>query len=252
MRNNFITTTLAFVFAVGLVSPSVLFAAGQNQAPVELGTAGNFVVLTKTGITTTRVTSITGNIAVSPIAASAVTGFSLVLDKSRTFSRSNLVTGKVYAANYAPPTPNMLITAISDMQTAYSNAAGRKNPTKTELGAGNIGGLTLKPGLYKWSSNVTIPTDVILSGDKNAVWIFQVAGTLDIGSGKKVILKGGAEAKNIFWQVAGVTNLGSSSVFNGNILDKTAVTVQSGAVLNGRALAQTNVTLISNTIRSSR
>lgn len=97
---------------------------------------------------------------------------------------------------------------------------------------------------------MTIPTDLTLVGNKNAVWIFQIAGTLSISSGVKVILKGGAQAKNIFWQVAGVTNLGSASVFNGTILDQTAVTMQSGAVLNGRALAQTNVTLIANTIKS--
>ncbi len=242
------TTALAVSFVLGLAGPMIALAAGP--ATVNLGTASNFVLLAKSGITTTGVTNIVGNIGVSPIGSTAITGFALKMDRSGQFSTSTKVIGKVYAANYAAPTPNMLTTAVNNMQTAYTDAAGRTNPTKTELGAGNIGGMTLKPGLYKWSSNVIISTNVTLTGDKNAVWIFQIAGTLNISSGKKVILKGGALAKNIFWQVAGVTNLGSTSVFNGNILGKTAVTMQSGAVLHGRALAQTNVTLIANTIQN--
>lgn len=239
-------TALITTISLGLVGSMAAQAAGPTA--INLGTAENFVILTKTGITTTGVTAINGNIGVSPITSTAITGFGLTLDRSRTFSRSTLVTGKVYAANYAAPTPSMLTTAISDMQIAYADASGRKNPTATELGAGNIGGKTIKPGLYKWSSNVTIPADVTLSGSSKDVWIFQIAGTLDISTGKKVILKGGAQAKNIFWQVAGRTNLASMSVFNGNILDKTAITMQSGARLNGKALAQTNVTLIANTV----
>lgn len=248
-KNSLITiTTLAVVCGLGLAGPIAVLAAGP--ATINLGTASNFVLLSKAGITTTGATTIVGNIGVSPIAATAITGFGLILDNSGTFSRSTLVTGKVFAANYAAPTPSQLTTAIKDMQTAYANAAGRTNPTATELGAGNIGGRTIRPGLYKWSSNVIIPADVTLTGDKNAVWIFQVAGTLSLSSGKKVILSGGAQAKNIFWQVAGRTNLGSASTFNGNILDKTAITMQSGAKLNGRGLAQTNVTLIANTIKN--
>ena len=134
------------------------------------------------------------------------------------------------------------------METAYKNAAGRTADV-TELGAGNIGGLTLAPGVYKWGTGVIIPTDVTLSGSKNAVWIFQIAGTLNISSAKKVILQSGALPKNIFWQVAGATTLGTNSTFNGNILDKTNIALQTGAVLNGRALAQTAVTLDANTVK---
>ena len=133
------------------------------------------------------------------------------------------------------------------MQTAYTDAAGRPAGV-TELGAGNIGGLTLAPGVYKWSSGVSIPTNVTLRGGENDVWIFQIAGTLKISSGKMVILRSGAQAKNIFWQVAGATTLGTYSTFNGNILDKTNIAVQTGATLNGRALAQTAVTLDANTV----
>lgn len=233
------------VFVGGFLIVDSTFAAGP--ATVNLGTAGNFAILSKAGISTTGTTLITGNIGVSPIASTAITGFGLTLDRYGQFSKSALVTGgNVYAANYAVPTPSALTTAILNMQTAYADAAGRKNPTATELGAGNIGGKTIAPGLYKWSSNVTIPTDVTLSGGANDVWIFQIAGILDISSGKKVILSGGAQAKNIFWQVAGKTTIGTTAVFNGNILSKTAIVLKTGAKLSGRALAQTAVTLDAN------
>lgn len=237
-----------------MIGPIVAFAKKAPPTPtaaVNLGTSGNFVILSKAGISTTGVTKITGNIGVSPIAASAITGFGLVMDRLGQFSTSALVTGKVYAADYKVPTPNMLTTAVSDMQTAYTNAAGRA-PTSaatTNVGAGSIGGLTLTPGVYKWTTGVTIPTNVTLSGGSNDVWIFQIAGTLGISSGKQVILSGGAQAKNIFWQVAGATTLGTNSTFYGTILDKTNIAIQTSAVLNGRALAQTAVTLDANTVK---
>jgi Ice-binding-like len=235
---------------------TLLLGAGQaafaapkaGPAPVDLGTAGNFVILSKAGISTTGVTKITGDIGVSPIAATAITGFGLVLDRTGRFSKSTLVTGNVYAANYKAPTPQMLTTAVSDMQTAYTNAAGRA-ASVTELGGGTLSGLTLLPGVYSWSSPVNITGDITLSGNKKAVWIFQIAQTLDISSGKTVNLSGGALAKNVFWQVAGATTLGTNSTFNGTILDQTNIALQTGAVLNGRALAQTAVTLDANTVR---
>lgn len=236
-----------------MVGPMAAFAKKTppptRTSVVNLGTSGNFVILAKTGITTTGVTKITGDMGVSPIAASAITGFGLTMGRSGQFSTSTLVNGKVYAADYKVPTPNMLNTAVGDMQTAYTDAAGRAPTYPPNLYSGNLGGRTLTSGVYKWTTGVTIPTDVTLSGRSNDVWIFQIAGTLDISPSHKVILSGDARAKNVFWQVAGVTNLGSASVFNGVILDKTAVTMQSGAVLNGKALAQTNVTLIGNTVK---
>ena len=159
------------------------------------------------------------------------------------------MTGRVYAADYAVPTPAILTQAVSNMQTAYNDAAGRTLPDHTELGAGNIGGMVLRPGLYKWSSAVTSPTNDYLSGGPNDVWIFQIAQTLGISPGKQVILINGARAKNIFWQVAGQTTLGTTSKFNGILLDQTAIVIQTGASLNGRALAQTAVTLDANSVK---
>jgi hypothetical protein len=234
------------IFGYLMIFALMVFTVQAVQQPVNLGTAGNFVILAKTGISTTGTTLIKGNIGVSPIASTAITGFGLIRDASNQFSTSSLVVGKVYAANYAVPTPATMTTAISNMQTAYTNAAGRTLPDHTELGAGNIGGMTLAPGLYKWSSSVTIPTDVILSGGANDVWVFQIAQNLVVSSGKKVVLIGGAQAKNVFWQVAGQTTLGTTSVFNGIILCKTLIAINTGATLNGKALAQTAVTLIAD------
>jgi len=142
----------------------------------------------------------------------------------------------------------MLTTAISNMQTAYTNAAGRVNPDFLNLGAGNIGGKTLTPGLYKWTSNLVIPTDITISGKATDVFIFQVAGTLKMSSAVKIILKGGVLAKNIFWQTSGATTLGTTTHFEGNILSQTGINLQTGASINGRLLAQTSVTLQMNTV----
>jgi hypothetical protein len=170
------------------------------------------------------------------------------MDSSNQFSTSSLVTGRVYGPTYAVPTPATMTTAINDMELAYTDAAGRTLPAATELGAGDISGMTLAPGLYKWSTGLSINTNVTLSGGPNDVWIFEIAGNLTVGNGAHVNLSGGAQANNIFWQVAGQATLGTTSVVNGNILCKTAIVLQTGATLNGRALAQTAVTLDAATV----
>jgi hypothetical protein len=231
----------------GLVGPMTALAASPSA--VSLGSAGNFVILAKTGISTTGSTSVTGDIGLSPAAASYITGFGLILPAAGAYSTSALITGKVYASDYASPTSANLTTAILDMQTAYTDAAGRA-PTVTELGAGNIGGLTLAPGVYKWGTGVTIPTNVTLSGNSSDVWIFQIAQTLTIASGVHVTLTGGAQAANVFWVVAGQTTVGTTAAVSGNILDQTAIVFNTGATLTGRMLAQTAVTLDSNAVTS--
>ena len=229
-----------------LVLSQAVYAAGP--AAVNLGSAGSFAILSKAGISTTGTTSVVGDIGVSPIDSTAITGFGLILDASTQFSTSSLVTGKAYAADYSPPTPTKMTTAVSDMQTAYTDAAGRTNPTATELGAGNIAGMTIAPGLYKWGTGVTVPTGVTLSGGPNDVWIFQIAQNLDVADGAIVTLSGGAQAKNVFWQVAGQATFGTTSDVKGIILSQTAIVLNTGARLNGRALAQTAVTLDANAV----
>jgi len=134
------------------------------------------------------------------------------------------------------------------MGFAYDDAAGRLSPNFIELGAGEIGGLTLAPGLYKWGTGVMITTDVTLKGGPHDVWIFQVAGTLNQGNATRVTLAGGALPKNIFWQVAGAVTIGTTAHFEGVVLAKTLIAVNTGASVNGRLLAQTAVTLQMNAI----
>src|SRR3989338_7131225 len=134
MKQNKILSNILVYF---MVFAFMAFSVNAAQPAVNLGTAGNFVILAKSGISTTGTTSIVGDIGVSPIDSTAITGFGLIADSSNTFSTSSLVTGKAYAADYAPPTPTKMTTAVSDMETAYTDAAGRTLPDATELGAGD-------------------------------------------------------------------------------------------------------------------
>ncbi len=208
---------------------------------VDLGVAGNFVILSKTGITDVYKSTVTGDVGTSPI-----TGAALLLSCAE-------VTGSVYTVDAAGPacritSATMLTSAIGDMQTAFTDAAGRVDPDFLNLGAGDIGGKTLTPGLYKWTSALVIPTDIEISGGADDVFIFQVAGTLIMSSAVNITLSGGVQAKNIFWQVAGAVTLGTTSHFEGNILGQTGINLQTGASVNGRLLAQTAVTLQMNTV----
>ena len=227
-------------------------AQAAGPATVNLGTAGNFVILAKTGISNTGSSQIWGDIGVSPIDSTAITGFDLVYVTGAEYSTSALVTGNVYAPDYVEPTPTMLTTAVGDMETAYTDAAGRINPDYTELYAGDLTGQTLTPGLYKWGTAVLISAaGVTISGAASDVWIFQIAQNLDLASGAIVTLSGGAVAANIFWQVAGQVTLGTTAAMKGVILCQTAIVVNTGATMVGRALAQTAVTLDSNMIDES-
>jgi hypothetical protein len=222
-----------------------------GPSPINLGSAGTFVILAKTGVSTTGTTAISGDIGVSPAFAGSITGFSLIADSTNVFSKSanQLVTGQIFAADYAPPTPVNMTTAISDMETAFTDAAGRTLPDYTELGAGDISGMTLAPGLYKWSSGLLVTNaGVTLAGGANDVWIFQIAGILTVDNSARITLSGGALAKNIFWQVSEQANLGTDADFSGTILSHTLISLKDRAKLTGRALAQTAVTLIASTV----
>ncbi len=219
---------------------------GAEQA-VQLGTAGTFVILAKTGVSTVPPSVITGDVGVSPAAATFLTGFSLTADASNVFSTSPQVTGKIYAPDYTPPSPAKLTTAVLDMELAFTAAAGRA-PSATELGAGNIGGMTLTSGVYKWSSGLLIPTNLTLTGSATDVWIFQVAQDLTLSNGIRVVLAGGALSKNIFWQVSGRVELGTTSHCEGVVMSQTSITMATGATINGRLLAQSAVNLDSSTV----
>lgn len=235
-----LTCSLALLLVVG--GGGSASARGIGPAPVNLGTAGTFVILSKTGITDVHPSAVLGNVGTSPI-----TGAALLLTCRE-------VQGRVYSVDAAGPLPcvitdaHRLTTAVGDMEFAYNDAAGRTLPDFTELGAGEIGGLTLHAGLYKWGTGVLISKDVTLSGGPNDVWIFQVAGTLEQANATRVTLAGGALAKNIFWQVADVVVIGTTAHFQGNILAKKLIAVNTGASVNGRLFAQTAVTLQRNAV----
>jgi hypothetical protein len=238
--------------AISDTSVIIVAAAACPAVAVNLGTAGDFAILSKTGIDAAIGTEqIVGDIGVSPIDHTAITGFALIgVPASDTFLTSALVTGKIYAANLFPPTPAKMTAAVSDMETAYTTAGGLA-VCVLDVGAGHIGGLTLVPGVYKWGSDVDIRVadgDLTLTGSATDVWVFIITGKLDVASARQVNLIGGALAKNVYWVVADTTTLGSTSIFNGNILDKTNIALLTGATLNGRALAQTAVTLQANAV----
>lgn len=215
--------------------------SNKTLKAVNLGVASNFAILSKTGITDVYKSAVTGDVGASPI-----TGAAILL-------KCDEVTGTIFSVDAAGPACKItdatrLTTAVADMQIAYTDAAGRVNPDFLNLGAGTIGGKTLTPGLYKWTSTLNIPTDITISGSSTDIWIFQVAGNLDMSSAVRITLAGGAQAKNIFWQTAGAVTLGSTSHFEGNILSQTGINMKTGASINGRMMAQTAVTLQMNTV----
>jgi hypothetical protein len=220
--------------------------SSNNLATVDLGSSANYVILAKSTITNVPSSAITGDMGLSPAATSLITGFDLV--DATGFATSAQVTGQVFAADMASPTPTNLTVAVEDMMLAYTDAAGRPTPDFLELATGSIGGLTLSPGLYKWTTTVTISDDVVISGGADDVWIFQISGDLSMSSAKNITLTGGAQAKNIFWQVAGSASIGTNSAFQGIILSMNDIIFQTEASLFGRALAQKAVILDQNAI----
>jgi hypothetical protein len=242
------------------------------QVAVGLGKAGDFVILSKAGISTVPASSITGDIGVSPIAATAMTGFSLTLDAGAQFSKSTQVVGgggrngACVAASYGAPISEILTTAVLNMEAAYR--AAKAQPTSTpytvptpnaaylNLGGGSIGGKTLKPGVYTFGSDIVIndgivtfdATDADGYDNSTAVFILQTTGSLHQAGATRVNLAGGALASNIFWQVAGDVLLGPSAHMEGVLLVKTHAVFETGSSLNGRVLAQTAVTLDQATI----
>jgi len=273
--NNFLAVIIvtSFFILAGCSQPGSsdnpappVVTASPTPAPigptaVDLGTAPFFVILAQSGITTDSsvpLSAITGNIGVSPAGYASITGFSLVPavpDANTTSATSvRLSNGSaVYAANYPGAgglTPTMLTAAVNQKNLAHTDALGRTPiVANTNLGtAGNIGGLTFTPGLYTWTTNVTIPADITLAGGPNDTWIFQITGTLTMASASSVILTGGAQAQNIIWATTGTVALGTTAHLEGIVLSATNITLTAGASVKGRLYAGTAVTLISNTI----
>jgi hypothetical protein len=227
---------LAAVFLViaAVAQQQTLLAAGP--ATVNLRSAAPFTILAGAAITTTGNGVIVGDVGASPI-----TGAAILLTQSQ-------VNGTIYAVDASGPAgsvvaPALLTTAMGDLNTAFNDAAGRlPAPTGTFLnpGAGNLAGLTLVPGLYNFTGTALITGgNVTLSGGPDDTWIFQVAADLEVGSYAQVILTGGAQAGNIFWQVGTSATIGTFAVFKGTILASQAITMQTTSAMDGRALAYT-------------
>jgi hypothetical protein len=269
--NNF-TSPVAYIVTAANASAVTytvtVHEAALGSAAVNLLTAGDFTILANTAVTyngTAAASAVTGDVGISPAAASYITGFSVfAVDAKNDFATAAEVvpvsgvaaSGRMYAPDYTGgqigstnATPAKMTAAQNDMVTAYNDARLRTAGTGAYLDAGtggSIGGLSLTPGVYTWAtnSNVTIPSNVTLTGNATDIWIFQIPGTLNISNGVSVVLGGTAKAKNIFWQVGGTgVTLGTGAHIEGVVLSKTLITLGVGATASSRLLAQTAVTL---------
>ena len=221
-----------FVTTALLVPAPKLFAAGPE--PIDLASAARFTILAGAAVTTTGGGLINGDVGASPIAGSAI-----LLTQAQ-------VNGTIYTVDASGPAgsvidPALLLAAKGDLTTAFNDAAGRTPvPSGPFLnpGAGNIGGLNLIPGLYKFTGTALITgSNLTLTGGPDDVWIFQIAADLQVGSGVQVILAGGAQARNIFWQVGTSVTIETFAVFKGTILADQSIVMKTSSTLDGRALA---------------
>lgn len=215
------------------------------QETVDLGLSTNFAILAGSLISNIPTSAVTGNIGLSPAAGSSITGFG-----------ATEITGTVYTTDATGPAGSvtsaaMLTSAKGDLTAAYNDAAGRTAPDIVLL-SGNLGGLTLTPGLYKSSGSLEISSGNLTfdaESNESAVFIIQIASTLSTTSGTQVILKGGARAERIFWQVGTSATLGTTTIFKGNILADQSISLNTGAKVDGKLLARiAAVTLSKNTV----
>ncbi|MFA5047191.1 MAG: ice-binding family protein [Paludibacter sp.] len=213
-------------------NPVAIPIQNTKMATVDLSGSSNFAVLAGSAITSTGATNITGDMGLSP--GTSFGGFPPgILVGTKQINTNLAVQGKL------------------DLTAAYNDAAGRTSTDIVTL-SGNIGGLTLTPGLYKTTSSLAISSGDLTfdaKGNANAVFIIQIASSLTTTSGRKVFLKGSASASNIFWVVGSSATFGTTSVFKGTILAMQSITFNTGATLDGKALARTGgIVMAGNTI----
>lgn len=273
--NTLVTALLAAAFVAGCgdsdgggggsAASGPTGAACAGAGCVSLGTAANYVILAKTGVSTVPSSAVTGNIGLSPAAGSFLTGWAETADGAPvTYSTSAQVAapGKLYAANYSGGTTSVdLTTAVGDMESAHTAANGMAPaggalpggvPGEDCPGTGNFGGMTISPGVYTCTVQIDIAsaTNVTLSGA--GVYVFRTTQGISQASGTQVILAGGALAQNVFWVPALTVNIvgtaGATTRMAGVILAKTDIVVGTNATVNGRLLAQTAVTLDAATV----
>lgn len=207
--------------------------------------AGQFTLLAKAGITNVPTSVITGNIGVSPIAASAMTGLALIYDAAHPeYQTSAQITGMVFAADYGGTTPSIMTALVGDMMSAYS-AVGAFQTSGDGLNrhAGLLSGKTLEAGVYEWNTDVSFSQDLYLQGSETDVFVFKIIGNLVVGSSAAVVLQGGVVASNVVWRTTGYVDIGTHAHMEGSFYVKTAATLKTGASLHGRIFAQTAITL---------
>jgi len=201
---------------------------GGSGSPVDLGAAAGFGVLAGASVTNSGATTINADLGIWP---------------GNTLTGAPTVTGTIHLGDVAAQNAQGALTA------AYNDAAGRAAGSTI---AGDLGGLTLAPGVRKSTSTLAITSaDVTLDGggNANAVFIFQIASSFTVDVGRQVILTGGTQPSNVFWQVGSSATLNTNSNVSGSILALTTISMGTGAVLDGRALARNgSVTLLANTI----
>jgi hypothetical protein len=237
--------------AVNFVWTFTTSAACAPAATVALGAACTFGILAGSTVTNTGATIIRGDLGLSP--GSAVTGFldtNTYVGTGTHTAGPGIVTGTIHLTDPPPPSSTSAAAAQTALTTAFLDLQGRTMPAPATV-AGDLGGQTLAPGLYKSTSTLGITGTLTLDGggNPNAVWVFQVASALTTLSSSSIVLAGNAQAHNVFWQVGSSATLGTNSTFNGSILALTDITVTTGATLNGRALARNGaVTLDTNMV----
>jgi len=223
-----------------------------SQLPVALGRAGTFAIFTNTAVTSVPPSSINGNVGTAGTGANTT----ITCPEVKPVGVSKVFTIDATFADAACNTNDATFVGLTagDMAAAVTDAKGRTIPDSVDdqTGvAGNISGLVLAPGLYKWNTGVLIDnTGLTIRGGPDDVWIFQISGDLTVQNNAIITLDGGAQAKNIFWQVGGGTGvpIGSAVQFKGIILADFGITLTAGSTVDGRLLGNTAITLITNTI----
>ena len=211
---------------------TVAITSSSSSVGPSLGSASAFAILGSTAVSCTGVSNIAGDIGVAP--AGAVTGFPTPC----TISAPGRSTPHVNDA--------VALTAQADVTPAYNALAAMA--CGTTLSGQDLGGMTLAPGVYCFTSSAQLTGNLTLAGPANGLWVFQVASALTTGTSAQVILSGGAQANNVFWQIGTSATIGQTTVFQGTIVAGVSITLVQGASLHGRALSKAGVTMDTNII----
>lgn len=271
LAGNALAVAKTWSFTAAAVAGQVV-CSGANC--VDLLSAANYVILDEATVTFTPIATITttatitGDVGVSPAAASFITGFTLALDPASCFSTSTQVVGKLYAADYSSvngcatattDTATILTTAVGDKNAAYSAALGKPlsggglitacpGGGAMSDGTGGGSGGPIAAGVYNCAVNVTIPGDLTLNGNATDVWVFQITGSLSQAGATNVLLTGGALPQNVFWIVSNGVSVGAGAHMEGVVMSATNISLITGATVNGRLFGRTGVLMDSNTV----